>query len=157
MDDDTPAVAASATLPPALELLLPEVEPFHTVAAHIQYTLARRGVDVTLKVLSPAELGVALGRPFQLALLPGRPGDALLTWFQAANYGHWQSADFEAAMNAGDLVAARKVVSRELPGFVVVEPDLFAAVNARLCGGAPKSATSWAWLADLYPCQPGEQ
>ncbi len=156
-DGETAAVADDVTLPPALELLLPDVEPCHTVAAHIQYTLARRGVDVTLKTVKPEQVEAALGRPFQLALLPGRIGDAQASWYRVGNFGHWQSTDFDAAMDAGDLGAARKVISRELPGFDVVAVGSFAAVDARLCGGQPKSASSWDWLADLHPCESGEQ
>lgn len=156
-DDVVATVAEDLSLPPTLELMLPDVEPYRTVAAYIQYTLARRGVDVSLRPLPPGELLKALEPPFQMVLMPGRQADGMISRLRNFNFGHWQSADFEAAMDAGDLDAARKVVARELPGFVVGHFQVFAAVDARLCGGEPKSAMSWDWLAELHPCEGGRQ
>ena len=41
----------------------------------------------------------------------------------------------------------------EVPAVALYELRLFAAIDARFCGGNPGSSSSWTWLADLYPCK----
>jgi hypothetical protein len=46
----------------------------------------------------------------------------------------------------------QRILEADVPSLPLYELRMFAAVDTRFCGGEPRSATSWAWLADLRPC-----
>jgi hypothetical protein len=69
---------------------------------------------------------------------------------------HYRSAELDAALERDDLDGAIAVLRRDVPAIPLFEARVFAAVDARFCGGIPASATSWFWLSDLYPCAEGD-
>lgn len=73
------------------------------------------------------------------------------------NVSGYANSEYDAAVDRGDHAAARRILSRDLPGIPLFEARHFAAIDSRWCGGAPDQITSWLWLADLYPCEAGSR
>jgi hypothetical protein len=64
----------------------------------------------------------------------------------------YDSPDFIAAAERGDAAEMQRILEHDVPALPLYELRTFAAVDARFCGGQPRNAISWAWLADLHPC-----
>jgi hypothetical protein len=67
-------------------------------------------------------------------------------------FAGYESEEFIAAAERGAAVEMQRILEHDVPALPLYEQRTFAAVDARFCGGEPRHATSWAWLAELYPC-----
>jgi hypothetical protein len=73
------------------------------------------------------------------------------------NFTGYDSDDFEAARNAGDEVAGRTVLERDVPLTPLFVVKDAVAVHDRFCGVHPAVSNEYTWLAHVHLCKPGEE
>jgi ABC-type oligopeptide transport system substrate-binding subunit len=72
------------------------------------------------------------------------------------NLSGYANPDYDAAYDRGDVDTLQTILDRDVPAVPLYVSRSFAAIDGSFCGDVVPSATSWRWMADLRPCQPGE-
>jgi len=133
-------------------------------ASVLRHQLARAGVRIAPETVPLEELVARFkDRRYGLLLGPLPIGESRYARFLSPEAaGHpgmtgFASAEYDAAVAAGDLAAAQEILDREVPCTPLYENRTFAAVDARFCGDVEPTESSWRWMADLYPCGEGER
>lgn len=160
-----PADPADAeALPARLSVLVPEDESSLILAASVlRHQFARAEIDLAVQALPLDEIlrrcdagthqlflaPLPLGERTFVRFVSPRPGARSLTGFA--------DPAFDAAVERGDLGAARAIFDHEVPATMLYELRTFAAIDSRFCGDVTPSYLSWRWMAELYRCDPGQQ
>lgn len=153
------APAQPVDLPAALTIQVLSSESSAVTAAHaVSYRLRlHHKVEISIEPVSIATLAAA-GDQADYALVLAPMGfltssDPALLLESLSTFAGYENHAFIAAAERGDAAAMQRILEEDVPSLPLYEMRTFAAVDARFCGGAPTTATSWAWLADLRPCR----
>ncbi len=145
-----------AELPDELNLLVLESDSSLVLAAEVvRHQLRAAGLTVKIVTASLEELlgpGVV---DYDLLLVP-LPAPAELAVRYLEDFGTVDpglSERLDIARDEDDERAWERALAAEMPAFPLFEGRHFAAVDSRFCGGNPDRASSWAWLAELHPCE----
>lgn len=152
-------VSTSLTVPERLSLLvLRDDSPMVLAAEVLRHQLDRLGIALDVEAVAVGDLitRAATGR-VQLFLIPQPKGDRRFSRFvsptaDAPPMTGFADPAYDAAVAAGELATAQAILDREVPVTLLYEERAFAAIDERFCGDVKPSATSWRWMADLYPC-----
>lgn len=151
------APTATVELPAELTIRVLQSESSAVTAAHaISYRLRlHHQVEISVEPVSLAALADPAQRTeYALVLAPMAflTSDPSLLVESLSVFAGYQSPAFIAAAGRGDAAEMQRILEADAPSLPLYEMRTFAAVDARFCGGTPRQATSWAWLADLGPC-----
>lgn len=160
-DWEIPAPEAPTEIPPHITILALDMHSSAVIAARaISYRLRRHyGIEVDVHVVDIAELAArAEGTEHDMTIVPmGLLGVSNNLTRPLASHAGYAPDDFTKAAAIDDTAAMRTILKRDAPLVPLFQIRTFAAVDGAYCGGAPERSTSWAWLADLYPCDDGAQ
>lgn len=151
--------AGSEALPARLSVLVPEDESSLILAASVlRHQLARQNIDLVVQALPLDEILRRCDAGSQQLFLAQLPlGGRTFVRFVSPKQGArsltgFADPAFDAAVERGDLSAARGIFDREVPATMLYELRTFAAIDSRFCGEVTPSYISWRWMAELYPC-----
>jgi hypothetical protein len=164
-DCASPSVAAegSEQLPERLELLvIDELSTLGTAAKVVRHQLWPLGVELVIEPVSASDIvqRMTTGQ-FDLAMLPLSLADHRFGFFLSPGHPKglpitgFANAEYDAAVDQGDLATAQAILDREVPVTRLFENRYFAAVDGRFCGDVTPTVGSWLWLSKLYPCEEG--
>lgn len=153
---------ARVELPRELAILVVATDWSSTQAASaIGYQLRKhRGIEVRIErcPVTVVHSAVTSGT-FGLVVTPLEP-------FPGTKQGDYQESmnlttrywnpRLEAAVNARDEHAFAQLVREDVFVLPLFRNLFFAAVDSRFCDARPTEVHTWAWLAALRPCEPGE-
>lgn len=125
-----------------------------TAARVIRHQLHRAGIAVEIEAAELSELvSQIMAGDYDLALAPSQSGGSIELIITQVGFWGWRDEALLDALTRSDLAAARARLASQAYSVDLFQQRAFAAVDASWCGGEPKSAVSWEWLADLYPCE----
>lgn len=152
---------SDAPLPPRLSVIVPkDFTTLLTAAKILRHQLFQAGVELDIEPISVEEYVDRTPRgDYLLALGPLTVADHRFGFFLSPSHPKafamtgFASAEYDGAVDRGDLVTAQAVLDRELPVTRLFELRSFAAVDAGFCGDVTPTSSSWLWLKELYPCE----
>jgi hypothetical protein len=159
LEDELPELVLhdeEVMLPATLELVVLETDSAAVLAAGVlRHQLRQEGVRLNIVTATIDDLLSPQLADYDLLLLPLPPSPAraavYLEQFQVLPAG---AEHFERARRIGGDEAWQRAFGAELPALPLYEMRAFAAIDGRFCGGStPERASSWAWLAELHPCE----
>lgn len=156
-------VEASSPLPERVQLLvIEELSTLATAAKIVRHELWPLGVEVDIEPVTASEIVQRMtSGQFDLAMLPLSLADHRFGFFLSPGHPKglpitgFANAEYDAAVDRGDLAAAQAILDSEVPVTRLFENRYFAAVDGRFCGDVTPTVGSWLWLSKLYPCEEG--
>jgi hypothetical protein len=162
----SPAITGdeSVPLPARLSLLVLEGESATLLAASVmRHQLGQLDIAVDIEALPLDQLESQLesGR-HQMVLGPLPKGESRFGGFlsprpDAPSMSGFSDPAYDAAVSTGELARAQAILDREVPAIELYEVRTFAAIDSRFCGEVTPDNSSWRWMADLRPCEDGEE
>jgi hypothetical protein len=157
------SAGAHLRLPSRLALMVPEnFTTFLSAARIVRHQLWPLGVEVSIDPMPVNDIVKRMtAGEFDLVMLPLTKDEDQYGFFLSPGHPKalpmtgFTSAEYDSAVNGGDLKAAQAILDREVPVSRLFELRSFAAVDGAFCGSVTPSASSWRWLADLHPCEEG--
>ena len=164
--DPVCAVESWRPVPPARPVEPPPKITILALSSHSSAVTTAQAISYRIRLHHEVEIDVkpltieALERleersDYALAVVPmgilGRTDHGIIAESLSVSAGY-DNPELIAAAERGDAAEMQRILEHDVPALPLYELRTFAAVDARFCGGQPRSATSWAWLADLRPC-----
>lgn len=150
-------------IPDNLDILVLRGESISVLVAEVvQSQLREVGVKSTVTPVSIDDLYQrALRGDFELAISPLGGGPLRYEIFvsppdDGGSYTGYSNPRYDAAVEAGDFETAERILDHEVLFTPLYRMGTFAAIDSRWCGDVKPTTSSWRWLADLRPCEPGE-
>jgi len=158
-----PPGPSDASLPPQLTMMvMPGNDNYRRAAEAVRHQLRAAGVAVDLREIDTTTDAKLFDSPVSAMTVTSwsRAPDSY-GWFMSPSTGGfaltgYANPDYDRAVAQGDLDTARRLLERDVPVAPLLHMRYFAVIDNRFCGDAHPTATSWRWLADLRPCEPGE-
>ncbi len=142
-----------AKIPKELSIMVLETDSTAVAAARIlRHQLRSIGILIAVQVVSLSQLrSRGVSGVYELAMFPYRLDKLNLQ--QIIGPARFRQDNLAEVLKRGDNSEITAILHNEVPAVALYEIRLFAAIDARFCGGNPKTYSSWAWIADLYLCE----